>query len=128
VSALGRAQTAPDAADSRLRGRTYAIPFEGVWQASLRLAGGGLHGWTLLSSDDHNGVIETQARRLGGALYDVMIQVRLDENAQTRVDGQATAHRPNTDFGTAARMLRRFFRVLDRTLARPSRRRYAPRS
>jgi hypothetical protein len=127
--ASGRAQTAPDAADPRLRGVTYAIPFEDVWQVALRLTGGGLHGWTLLSSDDHNGVIEAQARRIGGAHYDIMIQVRLDENAQTRVDGQSTARKPSTDFGTSARLLRRFFRVLDRTLARPPRRRStAPRS
>jgi hypothetical protein len=124
----GRAQTAPDAADPRLRGRTYAIPFEVVWQASLRVTGGGLRGCTLLSSDDHNGVIEAQWRRLGGAMYDIMIQVRLDENAQTRVDGMCTARRPGTDFGTSARLLRRFFGMLDRFLERQSRRRYAPRS
>lgn len=118
----GRAKTSPNASSPGLRGRTYPIPFEDVWQASLRLTGGGLRGWTRLSMDDENGIIEAQARRIGGAMYDVFIQVRLDENAQTRVDGQATAHRPATDFGTARRLLRVFFRTLDKLLARPSRR------
>jgi hypothetical protein len=126
--APGRARTAPDARDPEMRGRTYGIPFERVWQAALRLVGGGLRGWTLLASDDHSGVVEAQARRMGGAKYDLIIQVRLDENGQTRVDGQATAHRRGTDFGTASRLLRRFFRNLDRMLARPERQRYAPRS
>jgi hypothetical protein len=128
VITSGRAQTAPNARDAGLRGGTYAIPFEVVWQASLRLTAGGMRGWTLLSSDDYNGVIEAQARRLGGAIYDIMIQVRLDENAQTRVDGKATARRPGTDFGSSARLLRRFFRQLDRILGRQSRRRHAPHS
>ena len=124
----GRARTAPNASNPHMRGRTYAIPFERVWQAALRLVGGGLRRWTLLSCDDHNGVIEAQARRIGGAMYDVMIQVHLDENAQTRVDGQATARRRGTDFGTAARLLRHFFRTLDKTLAQRERLRYARRS
>jgi hypothetical protein len=43
----GFAATAPDSTDRRLRGRTYAVPFEHVWQAARSLAGGGLRGWTL---------------------------------------------------------------------------------
>jgi hypothetical protein len=129
VITSGRAKTVPNARDPYLRGLTCGIPFEDVWQAALRLTRGSLHGWTLLSSDDHNGIIEAQARRrLGGALYDVFIHVRLDENAQTRVDAQATAQQPRTDFGSAKRLLRSFFRALDRTLSRPLRRRYMRRS
>jgi hypothetical protein len=123
----GRAQTSPRAWDPRLRGLTCAIPFEDVWQAALRLAGGDLRGWKLVSSDDANGVIEAKARRIGGALYDIFIFVRLDENAQTRVDAQATAQRASTDFGSARRLLRRFFRALDKVLARPVRRRRSAR-
>ena len=36
-----RAETSPTAEDRRLRGRTYAIPFETVWSAALALAGPG---------------------------------------------------------------------------------------
>jgi hypothetical protein len=134
----GKAQTSPKASDPRLRGLTCAIPFEDVWQAALRLTGGGLKGWSLLSSDDSNGIIEAEALRIGSRLsqklvrdagvYDIFIHVRLDENAQTRVDAQATARKPSTDFGTAARLLRRFFRSLDRILTRPLRRRYTRRT
>lgn len=131
MSGVGRsgvqAQTSPDATDRRLRGRTYAIPFEEVWQASLRLTGGGVRGWTRVAADDDAGLIEAQARRITGAWYDIVIEIRLDEDAQTRVDGRVAARRPGTDFGTSARLLRRFFGALDRALARRPRPGYASR-
>lgn len=120
--ARGDVETAADAADPTLRGRTYAIPFDDVWQAAVRLAGGRLRGWRLAESDDTEGVIRSETKRLTGALYDATIRITLDDDAQTRVDARVVARRPGRDFGTAVRMVRRFFRSLDRTLARTPRR------
>jgi hypothetical protein len=116
--ARGRAATAEAAADPSLRGRTLAIPFEDVWKTVLALASGRLRGWTLVAADDHEGTIDATASRITGALYDVRITIVLDANAQTRVDVLAVAHKPATDFGTSARLIRRFFRKLDAALVR----------
>jgi hypothetical protein len=116
----GFAVTAPDARDASLRGRTYAVPFEHVWQTALRLAGGGLWRWTIVEHDDDEGVIYATSRSIGGAFHDIRISIVLDANAQTRVDATAQARKPLSDFGRAARRLRRFFRALDRGLARQS--------
>lgn len=113
----GHAVTAPDAADARLRGRTYAIPFETVWQAACTLAGGGLRGWQLASADDHDGIITGTADPMVGAGHDVTIRISLDADAQTRVDAEATARKPATDLGRSVRCLHRFFRALDRATA-----------
>lgn len=122
MSPSGQAATSPDAASPALRGRTLAIPFEDVWQAALRLTRGGLRGWSLTAADDQEGTIDALAPRFTGALFDVHIHIRLDQDAQTRVDARAAARKPSTDFGTSRRLLRRFFRALDRTLARSTRR------
>lgn len=118
----GFIETSPSAKDRRLRGRTYAIPFEDVWQAALRLASGGLFRWTCHDADDHEGVILASAKSLTGAIHDVMVRVSLDENGQTRVDASAQPRRPITNFGGSKRRLRRFFRRLDRALLRKPRR------
>lgn len=106
-------RTAADAADARLRGRTYAIPFEQVWRAALALARGGLTGWTSGSADDHEGVIRASAHsRLAGA-HDITIRISLDADAQTRVDAEVTPLKPGSDFGRAARRIRTFYHALD---------------
>ena len=51
------AETSPDERDPRLRGRTYAIPFDRVWEAARALASGGLRRWQIIESDDYEGVI-----------------------------------------------------------------------
>ncbi|HEY0809412.1 MAG TPA: DUF1499 domain-containing protein [Longimicrobiales bacterium] len=113
--------TAEDHWDSRLRGRTYAIPFEQVWQASLALANGGLRRWKVISSDDYEGVINAEAKTLFWRFKDdVMIRVYLDENAQTRVDLQSRSRKGAADFGTNARRVHRFLRALDRKLMPPA--------
>lgn len=117
----GYVETTPEASDPRLRGRTYSVPFEEVWQAALKLTGGGLFRWTRLEEDDTEGVIFASTKSLAGAVHDVMIRITLDQNAQTRVDASAQARAPLSDFGRSRRRLRRFFRALDRTLARPRR-------
>ncbi|HEX6307000.1 MAG TPA: DUF1499 domain-containing protein [Longimicrobiales bacterium] len=112
-------ETSPNASDRRLRGRTYAIPFDTVWQAALQLASGGIFRWTCHDADDQEGVILATTKSLLGAEHDIMVRVTLDENGQTRVDASAQARRPVGDLGRSRRRLRRFFRRLDRVLARP---------
>lgn len=114
----GYMETTPTASDRRLRGRTYAIPFEHVWQTALKLTDGGLFRWTRIDADDAEGVILASSRSLAGAMHDIMIRVTLDENGQTRVDASAQARKPLSDFGRSKRRLRRFFRALDRALSR----------
>ena len=116
VRALTRAmaETSRESDDSRLVGRTYAVPFEHVWQAALRLAGGGLRGWRLRSSDDLAGIINAQSKsRFRGHVSDVRIRISLDEDAQTRVDARSASRGARADFGSNARRLSSFFRALD---------------
>lgn len=117
-----RAETDPTSPDRRLRGRTYAISFDRVWNASLRLADGGLRGWHVEHADDHEGIIRAVSRTLVFRLPDdVEISIRLDENAQTRVDVRASSRKGKGDLGRNPRNIGRFFRALDRALgATPS--------
>jgi Zn-dependent M28 family amino/carboxypeptidase len=118
-----RAATGYDHWDPRLRGRTYHIPFEQVWQASLALARGGKGGlrrWTLMQADDYEGVIDAEAKTfLLRYVDDVRINVYLDEDAQTRVDLASQSRKGRADFGTNARRIARFLRALDRRLMPP---------
>ncbi len=112
----GVSETRPDATDPRLRGRTYAIPFDDVWNASLQLAEGGLRRWRLLEADDEKGVIRAEAtspvlRRVSEA----RIRIVLDENAQTRVDALTRPRTGKPGSGARGRrLIRAFFRSLDR--------------
>ena len=111
-----QAFTSPEADDPRLRGRTYAIPFETVWQGSVGL-GGGLNGWSIESADDQQGIIQAAVRaRLLAPEVLVRIDIGLDENAQTRVDLSATARTERGDFGRSRRLVRSFLDRLDREL------------
>ncbi|MGH7445198.1 MAG: hypothetical protein ACREKM_09990 [Longimicrobiales bacterium] len=101
--------------DERLRGRTYAVPFEDVWQVALALASGGMRGWTLTLADDHDGIIDACAhRRFPRAADRVVIRIGLDDDAQTRVDAEAGAWQ-NTSLSPrrTARNIIRFFHALD---------------
>jgi len=112
-----QAATDPNATDPRLRGRTYAIPFENVWQASISLSGGGMRGWSIASADDQSGVIVAVVRSaIFGLEDDVRIEVGLDEDAQTRVDLQAVSRGERGDLGRTRRVVDRFIRRLDRRL------------
>lgn len=121
----GFVETTPSTSDTRLRGRTYDLPFEGVWQAAMKLTGGGLFRWTRVDADDQEGVILASTKSLAGAMHDVMVRISLDEDGQTRVDASAQARKPLSDFGRSKRRLRRFFRALDRAVAKA---RAAPRT
>jgi hypothetical protein len=111
------AETDPASPDARLVGRTYAIPFDAVWAAATRLAGGELRRWTISSADDLSGVIAagTQARFFGPGDR-VRIEIGLDENAQTRVDLSATSRSERPDFGRNRRAIGRFLGKLDEAL------------
>jgi hypothetical protein len=109
--------TAPGAEDDRLQGRTYAIPFDTVWQASLALVDGGLRGWSLSESDDSEGIIRGKAR--GGLRRTesaITLRITLDPDAQTRIDGLSASSVGRADLGANARRLGRFFKSLDRAL------------
>lgn len=114
------AQTAPSAPDPRLRGRTYAVPFDRVWTSALALVGGRLRGWSLIEADDLEGVIRGEAvapvlRRVS----DVTVHVRLDADGQTRVDARSISRTERGDLGANVRLLTRFFEQLDRLLTPP---------
>jgi hypothetical protein len=112
-----RAATAPHHPDARMRGRRYAIPFHEVWEAVVVLAGDGLRGWTLVEADDMAGRVRAEARTpLFRFIDDVEIRVRLDRDAQTRVDVVSASRVGKADLGTNARRIRRFLRRLDREL------------
>ena len=118
--------TAPAAEDERLRGRTYAIPFEDVWQASLQLVGSGLKRWELLEYDDREGIIRGLARgRIQRFTSAVTIRISLDPDAQTRVDALSASRVGRMDLGMNARRLNRFFRALDAAMVDARRRRWA---
>jgi hypothetical protein len=122
-----RAATAPDHPDARLRGRRYAIPFQEVWEAARVLADGGMAGWTLVEADDLEGRIRAEARtRVFRFVDDVEIRVRLDRDAQTRVDLVSASRVGRGDLGTNARRIRRFLKRLDRELKAPPSRILAP--
>jgi len=110
------AATDPWSSDERLSGRTYAIPFDDVWRVALELASA-LPGWSLVTSDDREGVIEANARMpLIGIQGTVRIDIRLDDNAQTRVDARSVSATKRGDLGHCRRTIGRFFRELDRRL------------
>ena len=111
-----RAETSLDHPDSRLRGRTLAIPFDRVWKEALLLAAK-KHGWTVLDADDLDGVIRAEARTLVFRFTDdVEIRIGLDENGQTRVDMTSASRVGKGDLGTNARRIGKFLRELDRRL------------
>lgn len=116
-----QANTDQRSEDPRLRGRTYSIPFEDVWQAVLSVGSGGLLGWSVGRSDDQSGVVDALAKTpLIGSETDVHIHVGLDHLGQTRVDLVAVSRSTRGDLGRSKRLIRRFTERLDRQLdARP---------
>ena len=114
-----QARTSQNDVDPRLRGRTYAVPFEQVWQAALALAGGGLRRWHIVESDDYEGIIKAESTTLVlRYIDDVIITIQLDHDAQTRVDMESRSRKGSLDFGANARRIGKFFRALDQKLKR----------
>jgi hypothetical protein len=109
--------TEPDSDDGRLTGRTYAIPFDAVWEAATHLVGGGLPGWTVEAADDQEGVIEgVVTGRMERFRSGFRVAISLDQDAQTRVDAASALVRGGADLGVNARRIARFFRALDHRL------------
>ena len=113
------AKTEPGHEDVRLRGRTYAIPFDTVWQAALSLGGRGIRGWSIVRTNDQHGVLQLLVQPGIGPHskhVDVRVDIGLDQNAQTRVDMQAVSRTQRGDMGRAKRLVHRFFTHLDQRL------------
>jgi uncharacterized protein (DUF1499 family) len=111
------AETAPGDPDPRLRGRTYAISFERVWQAARTVAGTKMRRWRIVEEDDYEGIIRAEATTLVFRFVDdVQIRVFLDPDAQTRVDMYSASRKGVGDLGTNARRIGRFMHRLDREL------------
>jgi hypothetical protein len=109
-------ETHPGAPDLRLRGRTYAITFDRVWNAALGLAGGGLPRWRVLAADDEQGTIKAEAiSTVWRRPCEVLIRIGLDANAQTRVDVRSVSG--GRDWGSNRRRIQRFILALDKQLA-----------
>lgn len=114
-------RTDPRDADPEMRGRTYAIPFDAVWNAAVALASGALGRWRLIAANDREGVITAERQGVLKRVTYVRIDVGLDENAQTRVDLRAGPADGHGDFGGGRRAVRGFLRKLDARLdARPA--------
>lgn len=112
------AETDPQHEDPALRGRTYGIPFDTVWRAALRIVESRRR-WKVTRRDDLEGRIEIEATTLVFKFVDDMeVEIVLDENAQTRVDARSSSRKGKADLGANARRLRKFFRDLDREVAR----------
>jgi hypothetical protein len=116
-----RADTDPSSPDERLTGRTYAIPFEHVWNAAVGVAREGVRGWAVSSADDLAGVIiASTSTRLFGIRDDVRVKIGLDENGQTRVDLSSKSRTERASLGRHRRAIARFLVRLDQRLeARP---------
>ena len=113
------AATSRNSEDASLRGRTYDIPFEDVWQGALRVARERLRGWAVDLTDDENGRISVDVRsRLRSLTGIVRIRITLDEQGQTRVDVASETPGTRRDWGTNARRVRRFLAALDREAPR----------
>jgi hypothetical protein len=111
-----QAETDPRSDDPRLKGRTYAIPFDHVWTACVELVKRS-RGWTPLQANDLDGFIRVRCRTLVFKfLDDVEIRIGLDDHAMTRVDVTSRSRRGRADFGTNARRIGRFVKGLDRKL------------
>ncbi|RMH13728.1 MAG: DUF1499 domain-containing protein [Gemmatimonadetes bacterium] len=111
-----RARTHPAAEDPRLRGRTYAIPFDDVWTGALWLAQR-RRGWTVTLADDQRGVLRAEAvTPVLRFVDDVEVRITLDPDGQTRVDMVSASRTGRGDLGVNPRRIARFLRALDRHL------------
>ncbi|MGD2216153.1 MAG: DUF1499 domain-containing protein [Gemmatimonadales bacterium] len=110
------AQTSENAADARLRGRTYLVPFATVWDEIITMIETDPR-WKLIRADEGAGLIRAEATsRVFRLVGDVRFKLRLDRNALTRVDIRSASRVGKGDLGGNARRIARFCRRLDRRL------------
>lgn len=113
---MSRIETDAHAEDVRLQGRTYAIPFDAVWTATLDLIQRSRR-WKVVSADDQQGRIHVEALSLVFRhTDDLYFHIGLDEDAQTRVDLRGHTRGDKRDLGRKARVVGRFLRRLDAAL------------
>lgn len=113
------AQTRETAEDSRLRGRTYLVPFATVWDEILGMIESHPR-WRLIRADEGTGLIHAEARTpVLRFVDDVRFKLKLDQNALTRVDMWSASRVGRGDLGANARRISRFYRELDRRLGVP---------
>ncbi len=111
-----RAETDPWSDDPRLLGRTYAIPFDGVWRACMSSVERKRR-WKLLQADDLVGVIRVRCTTaIFRAEHDFEVRVGLDEHGLTRVDMRSRSRTGRADLGVNVRRVGRFFKKLDESL------------
>jgi hypothetical protein len=111
------AATDPEAADPRLRGREYDLPYRRVWATALAVAGAERE-WTVVAADPRAGEIRAEAPSiLWRGVDDVRVRIALDPLGRTRVDLHSRSRARRADLGTNARRIGRFLRALDRALA-----------
>ncbi len=110
------AQTRENADDTRLRGRTYVVPFATVWDEIIKMIESHPR-WKLIRADEGTGLIHAEARTpVFRFVDDVRFKLKLDRNALTRVDMWSASRVGRGDLGTNARRIARFYRDLDRRL------------
>lgn len=98
--------------------RTYAIPYEDVWQ-SLLLVVGEHPRWAVLEADGDRGILGMEVRpRLLGQARRLDVTVGLDPQGQTRVEVARGAPAAGPDWRGGRRSARRLLRALDHFLAR----------
>jgi uncharacterized protein (DUF1499 family) len=110
------AQTSENAADPRLCGRTYLVPFAAVWDEILAMIGTNPR-WKLIRADEGSGLIRAEATTpVFRFVRDVRFKLKLDRNALTRVDMWSASRAGKGDLGANTRRIARFCRQLDRRL------------
>lgn len=110
------AQTQETAEDSRLRGRTYVVPFAKVWDEIVGMVEARPR-WRVVRADEATGLIHAEATsRVFHLVDDIRFKVKLDSNALTRVDMWSASRFGKCDLGANARRIARFYRDLDRQL------------
>lgn len=93
-----------------------SAPFATVW-AAVECIARGRPRWTVTEADPAAGTLHARARtRTWGFVDDVRIDVSLDPTGLTRVDVESKSRVGRADFGTNARRIRAFLRVLGREL------------
>ena len=98
--------------------RTYAIPFDAVWNAAVALMDGGLRRWCVDQANDLDGTLAGMSVTLFfRAEDDVSVQVGLDRNGQTTVAIRIWSRKKGRELARNRRAIRRFLDRLDRSLA-----------
>lgn len=97
-------------------GRTYAVPFAGVWDAvadEIRAQ----RRWKLVHADEERGLFTVVCRSfLGRRIDDLSIWVRLDDNGLTRLDVRAGARESGRATGANRRKVDDLLRAVDEAL------------